>query len=143
MALTGDLVLTRRGGAVNRNEFGYPVAAGEVVYRGGLVGLNAAGNIQRIQTTANGGVVVLLGLSDRTLDNTQSAIPSATLVVPSKGSWGLSVPNATPSNIGAAVYAVDDGTVTLTQNAAAPFLLQAGVLSGIEAGATFVTISGS
>ncbi len=137
--LTSDALLTRRGGAKVSNEYGYPVAPGEIVYRGGLVGLNSSGQMQRIQTA---GTVVFAGLADRTLDNTASSAASSTLVVANKGTWSLTVPSATVSNINAPVYASDDATLSLTQGSS-PALLQVGVLSGIEGGQTYVTILGS
>lgn len=135
MALTGDIIPNRRGPPASRNEFGYPLAPGELVYRGSLVGLNATGQVQRLQTA---GTVVPLGLSNVNYNNVGSAVVGPT-IVPMKGSWALTVPAANVSEIGAAVYASDDGTYTLTAGS----LLQVGTLVGIENGQTFVQILGT
>jgi hypothetical protein len=135
--LAGDKLYVRRGNEPPNNEFGYAIAAGEKVYRGSLVGLNAAGNVQRVSTA---GTVVFLGLADRQVDNSASAAVGST-IVPMKGTWSVPVPSATPSNIGAPVYCAgtDDQTLTLTQTGS---LLAAGVLAGIENGVTFISIIG-
>lgn len=137
MALTQDTTHIRRGAAANRNEFGYPVAPGEQVYRGSLIALNAAGQAQRIQTA---GSVVFLGLCNQDVNNVGQSAPGAT-VIGQKGGWKLTVPSATFSNIGATVYAVDDGTLSLTNTGGT--LLVAGTLAGIEGGNTYVNLAGS
>jgi hypothetical protein len=134
MALTAGTNVVRRGRSP-AGEFGYPVAPGERVFRNGLVGINASGQMQRIQTA---GCVAFLGVADRDLDNTASSAASGTSVIAQRGIFGLVVPSAAPANINAAVYASDDNTLTLTQNGAAPYLLQAGHLSGIEGGLTYI-----
>ena len=139
MALSADALYTRRGSAKPHNEFGYPVAPGEKIYRGALIGVNASSQIVRLQDSE----VACIGLADRQLDNSTSSAPSAISVVGLKGTWQITVPSAAPANIGAPVYASDDATVTLTQNGAAPFLPQIGTLVGIENGNTFVAIAGS
>ena len=73
-ALTADLNLQRRGPPASGVTFGYPVAAGEKVFKGSIVGVNAAGSLQRPQTA---GTVALVGVSDRNLDNTAGASVSA------------------------------------------------------------------
>ena len=134
-ALTGEVRYDRRGTPA-RNVFGYPVAPGEKVWLGSLVGINASGQMQRIQTS---GTVAFLGLSSQTLDNTASATASSIIVEAGKGTWALPVPSAAPANINAPVYATDDGTLTLSSNA----LGSVGTLVGIEGGRTFVNLIGS
>jgi hypothetical protein len=136
-ALTKDVLVNRRGNARTHNEFAYPVKAGEIVYRGSLVALTGAGAIVRVQTA---GAAVFLGVSDRFLDNTASAAVSVDKVTPQKGTMALTVPSATAANVGAAIYATDDGTVTLTNSGS---LLTVGTLAGIDAGQTYVAIAGS
>jgi hypothetical protein len=93
--------------------------------------------VQRLQTA---GTVVFLGLADRQLDNSASAAASTVSVVGLHGTWNVMVPSAVFTNIGAAVYGVDDGTVTLTQ---ASSELQVGTIAGFDNGQTFVKLSGS
>jgi uncharacterized membrane protein (DUF2068 family) len=135
MALTADAAYQRRG-LPGRNEFGYPVAAGEKVFRGSIIAVNAAGAVVRVQTA---GAVQIIGLADHFLDNSGSASVSTDRVVGLKGTYALTVPSATAANINATVYASDDNTLTLTQGT----LLAAGVLVGIEGGQTFVQMIGS
>ena len=142
MALTADFVPNRRGMEPTRNEFGYPLAPGEVVFRGSIVGLNAAQQIQRVQT---GGTVVLLGLSNINYNNAGAATPGP-IITPMKGTYGLAVPAAAAANINAPVYATDDSTLTLSSNSGAN--LPIGTLVGIDlaqvgGAATFVNIIGS
>jgi hypothetical protein len=135
MALTADVVLKRRG-PPKGGEYGYYVAPGEKVFRNSLVGLNAAGQMQRIQTS---GTVAFLGLAAMAYDNTASAAASVTPVEALRGIWRLVVPSAIPANLNATVYVVDDNTLTLTQSGS---LLVAGNLDGIEAGFTWVRLLG-
>ena len=137
MALTAGYGPARRGAPPTAGVFGYPVAAGEQIWRGGLLALNAAGSCQRIQTS---GSVVFHGLASKDYNNTaSSAVSPIGAVEGLKGTFALTVPSATVSNIGAAVYATDDNTLTLT----ASTNLQVGTLAGIENGQTYVKLLGS
>lgn len=136
-ALTGDIKLNRRGAESSRNQFGYPVAAGEVVWRNSLIALNSAGNVVRVQTS---GALIFLGVANKQIDNRTNGAVSADRVIGQKGTWQLVVPAATVSNINATVYATDDQTLTLTNSGS---LLTVGTLAGIEAGKTFVSIAGT
>jgi hypothetical protein len=136
MALTADVLYNRRG-QPGRNEFGYPLAPGEIVYRGSLVAVNASGQLQRIQTS---GSVAFVGMADRQLSNVGNASALSTPPVTAlKGTWGIAVPSATAANINATVYATDDNTLTLTAGSN----LAVGSLVGIENGLTYVQFTGS
>lgn len=135
MALTSGIAINRRG-PPSRNEFGYPVAAGEQIWRGSLCAVNAAGSLQRMQTS---GSVAFVGMSEQDFSNVGSATVSAQKIVVRKGTWALTVTGATAANINAPVYASDDGTLTLTAGS----LLQVGTLAGIENGQTYVNLLGS
>lgn len=138
-ALTADALYSRRGQPATSGEFGAGIPAGEKVFRGSLLAWNAAGTLQRIQTSSG---VSFAGMSDRTLDNTAG---SAALTVPPvtamKGTWSLTVPSAVYANIGAPVYATDDGTCTLSSGSGAN--MQIGTLAGIEGGQTYVKLLNS
>ena len=138
-ALTQDIIPLRRGIATTRNEFGYPIAPGEKVFRGSIIGLTAAGYVQRAQTA---GTVVLLGLSSINYDNTGSAV-AGPIVVAMKGTWGLVVPAATAANVQATVYATDDASCTLSSTTGTIANLALGTLAGLDNGLTFVSVQGS
>ena len=135
MALTGNIAPARRGysrGAA----FGYPIAPGEVIYTGGLTGINASGQAQRIQTA---GTVAFIGLAQGGASNVGNSAAGNT-VVGQMDCYRLTVPSATVANIGAPVYATDDNTLTLTKPSAG-FEGVVGYLAGIDSGATWVELS--
>lgn len=137
-ALIAELNLLRRGVPPSGTNFGYPVAAGEKVYKGSIVGVNAAGGLQRPQTA---GTVALVGVADRSLDNTASAAVSTISVEAQRGVYKMPVASASFGNIGGTVYAADDGTLYLTNGGTLGFL-PFGTIVGIEAGATYVKVNG-
>lgn len=135
MALTGNIAPARRGYSRGPS-FGYPAAPGEVVYTGGLTGINAAGQAQRIQTA---GTVGFIGIAEGGVNNAGQTAAGDN-VVGQMDCFKLAVPGATPANIGAAVYATDDNTLTLTKPTTG-FEGVIGYLAGIENGATWVQLS--
>jgi hypothetical protein len=148
MALTKGFNLTRRGAAMGRADFGYPAAPGAVIWRGGIMGLNASGQLQPIQTaagTVNGvamtACVAFAGVAMQDFNNSAVAAPGPA-VVAGRQCYALVVPGATFANIGSAVYATDDATLTLTAPTSG-FEGAIGTLVGIDNGATFVNILGS
>ena len=96
MALSGPISPARRGYS-RGNQFGAPIAPSEVVYTGGLTGLNASGQAQRIQTA---GTVAFLGLAERGINNSATAAAGDT-IVGQLDCYKLAVPGATAANIGA------------------------------------------
>jgi predicted RecA/RadA family phage recombinase len=136
MALTSDQTYPRRGLKASGTEFGYPVAPGETVYRGSLCNVNAAGQLQRLQTASG---VAFVGMAEAQLVNAGNAAASALSVVALKGVFGIPVASATVSNIGASVYASDDGTLTLVSTGNT----LVGTLVGIENGLTYVKLLNS
>ena len=138
MALIAGINLYRRGAAVSRSDFGYPVAPGEQIWRGGIVGVNAAGQLQRIQTA---GCVALAGVADQDYSNVGQA-SAGPAVVGRKGCWALPVTAATVSNIGANVYATDDSACQLGVPGTG-YTAAIGVLVGIDNGQTYVLLAGS
>ncbi len=149
MALSAPIILARRGARSGRTDFGYPVAPGVTVYGGAVVGLNAAGQLQPIQTAAGtvAGIattacVAFAGIAVDTYPNVGVATPSPQPLVAARECYMMNVPGAVFSNIGQPVYAVDDGTLTLTQPTTG-FTGAIGILAGIENGNTFVLITGA
>lgn len=138
MALTSGFAMPRRG-ARRGNSFGYPVAPGEQVWRGGYVCLNASGQIVRPQTS---GAAVPGGICSQDYWNVGNSSPGAQNIELMEGCFPLTVPGATAANIGANVYATDDNTFTLTQPGSG-FEVAIGVLAGIDNGQTYVLLARS
>jgi len=111
MALSANVKLVERFAP---GEFAYPVASGSHVYLGALVALTAANTLVPM---GNANAVAFAGIADVERDNTLGTDTRA--VRCRKGTWAITVPNATPAAIGAPVYAVDDGTVSLANPAVA------------------------
>lgn len=132
VAATADQNLQRRYG----DEFGYPVAAGARVFRDTLVAVTTASVLVPAGTT---GAVAIVGLAEQQVDNrTGTAATTASLrcrhgIFPMPFSGTV----VTPANIGAAVYAVDDTTVSLDSTGGR---LKAGTLAGIEGGRVWVQL---
>lgn len=138
MALTTGFNVTRRGQRFGRADFSYPVAPGEKVFKGGIACVNASGQLVRPQTT---GAVEFAGLATATVDNSGGTAAGPT-VVAARDCYHLAVPSATVSNLNAAVYATDDGTLTLAQPTTG-FTGRIGTLVGIENGQTWVLLEGA
>jgi hypothetical protein len=60
MALSNGTLITRRG-AARGNDYGYPAAPGVKIWRGAHLGINAAGQVQPIQTAGSVSYVVTGG----------------------------------------------------------------------------------
>jgi hypothetical protein len=129
MALTADIKVDERLGG---KRFAYGLKAGVKLYRGSVIAVTSAGLVVR---AGDAGAAAIVGISPSLLDNTAGA-DGAMMVEPRRGVLQLTVPSATPANIGAAVYATDDGTLTLT----ASTNLKLGTLVGFEAGASYVEV---
>ncbi len=114
-------------------EFGYYVGAGFIVYRGSIVAIRADFTIV---PAGSAGALVNVGIAERMQSNLPPTGFTSSLQAPMavrcrRGSWQLPfdvVPVA--ANIGAAVYAIDDQTVSLSSNSGAH--LQCGVLEGFD-----------
>lgn len=87
----------------------YPVAAGAHIYKGGFVGLDANGNARAL--TAGDQAV---GLAYEEKDNTSGADGDVQVRVFSQGDFLHALTGAARTNIGAAVYASADDTLTFT-----------------------------
>ena len=87
----------------------YPVAADAVVYKGGLVGLDSNGN-GRALTAGD----VCVGLAYEEVDNTDGVDGEKHVRVYTLGDFMLALSGAARTDIGKAVYASDDATLTFT-----------------------------
>ena len=90
----------------------YPVEASGHVYKGGFVGLSASGHAQPL---AAGDQCV--GIAVEEADNSSGVDGDKTVRVESFGDFEHALSGAARTNIGAAVYASDDGTLTFTATA--------------------------
>ncbi len=126
--LTSDLVVKER----LSKRFGYGLKAGAKFYRGSVIAVTSAGYAVR---PGDSGAAAIVGISPALIDNS-GGVDGALRVEPRRGILALTVPSATHANIGAAVYATDDATLTLT----ASTNLRLGTLVGIDAGQTFVEV---
>ena len=123
MALSSGIKVLRYGPPAHGG-FGYQVAPGEQVWRGGIVALNTRGYLQRVQT---GGSVVVVGLCSQDYSNVGVGVASADYVQVERGWWALGVPGAVAADINAPVFATDDNTLSLTPAVSA-------VLGGADTG---------
>jgi len=99
--------------------FGGLVAAGEQIWRGGMICWNAGGALQRLQTA---GSVSFAGMASKDYNNTASAVAACSPPMEAlKGVYALTVPNAGFANIEQPVYATDDNTFTLSNALSAAF----------------------
>jgi hypothetical protein len=110
MALTAGITPNRRGAPPTSGIFGGPVAAGEKIWRGGMLGFTITGALQRIQTA---GCVSFAGMASKDYDNTAGSAAASVGMEALKGTFALTVPGATYANLYDPVYATDDGTFTL------------------------------
>ena len=142
MALAADAVILYRQGP-SPNEFSYLVQSGQRVFRGSIVAPCADGTIA--PNGAGTTPEAIVGLAEVYQDQTgvAGAVPSALSqtgrrVRCKRGTFQLPFDVApTAANINAAVYAIDDQTVTLTAGSH----LRAGTLVGFdENGAPWVQI---
>lgn len=137
MALTSGVPDPIRRGPAGPGAFGYPVAPGEKIFRGGIVAVNASGQLVRVQTA---GAVQIVGMASQDYDNSANASASTDLVVAEKGIWRLPVTGGDASHINVAVFATDDASLTITNSGS---LLTAGTIAGIENANTYVKLIGS
>ncbi len=110
MALTANVKIRRRGQPAH-GAFGYYVAASEKVFGGGLVAVNAAGNLVRPQTS---GALRIVGVASRDYDNSASGSVGADLVQVERGWFEFTVAGATATGIDQSVYCTDDNTLTMS-----------------------------
>jgi len=125
MAATTDLSYPQRNG----DAYSFGVLGGVKLFGRAVVGITAtklavpAGHVSAVR---------LMGLAEERVDNTSGADGDVKVHV-KKGTFLIPL-SATPTNIGAAVYASDDNTFTLTAGA----LLQIGTVDAVTAEGTWL-----
>jgi hypothetical protein len=139
MALTSGVQdPIRRGQPPTAGAFGYPIAPGEQIWRGGLLAVNSAGQAQRIQTA---GSLQFIGIADQDYNNTASGV-AGPLIEAKRGTWRLPVSGASFPNLGQNVYASDDNTLSLTNAETGVFAL-GGSDTGTRVPASVTVAAGS
>lgn len=121
MAASDDIQRKKRSG----DSYGYPVLANIKLYQGAMVGITA--NKEAVPA-GHASAVKLVGFAPQRVDNTGGATGDRKTNI-DKGVYQIALAGATVANIGAAVYASDDNTFTLTQST----YLQAGTIYAIDA----------
>ncbi len=107
-ALTNDRDTTVKEGRYTA----YPVKGGSKIYAGGMVCIGADGYVVPAADAAG---LKFVGVARRFTDNSAGASGAVTVEVWRRGCFGLAVSGSMAgSNVGDAVYAVDDQTVSLT-----------------------------
>ena len=132
MVATKDQVLDIR---IGFGRYGYPIDAAVRVFKRTLVGVTAAG-LARPAATA--GVVAIVGMSTHHADN-RDGLANAGKVEVERGLFPIAFDVAPAfADIGKAVYAVDDNTVSLDHSANSR--LRAGTLDAIEDGTPWIRV---
>lgn len=149
MVLTSDAIYLEKRTPANPEFPGF-VATGVRVYRGSLLVRCKDGTFVLPQTKSPAApAVAVVGIADRGVDNTgagglATAVGGSPASWPRKGCFAIPFDTAPDwSSYGKPVYAVDDGTVSLTQTpSGGTARLQVGTFAGIdEAGNAFTLIS--
>ncbi len=123
----------RRDGAL----IAYPVAAGGHIFKGGLVAVAASGYAVPAADAAG---LTFVGVAYEEGDNRGGAAGARTVRVLKSGVYTYPKAGASPTDMGKAVFVVDDGTVS---TAATGSTVAAGVVVGVpDAGHVCVRIDG-
>ncbi len=132
-ALTQGYDARRRDGAL----IAYPVAAGGHIFKGGLVAVAASGYAVPAADAAG---LTFVGVAYEEGDNRSGAAGARTVRVLKTGVFTYAKVAASPTDMGKAVFVVDDATVS---TAATGTVLAAGIVAGVpDAGHVCVRIDG-
>lgn len=127
MAATKDIEAPERPGS----SYGYPVLAGERIFGRSIVAVTAALAAVPAQ---HADAVAIVGLAEERFDNRDGATGDV-MARALRGVRRFPVTGADAGDIGATVYALDDGTLQLT-NAGGE--LAAGIIDGVDADGVWV-----
>lgn len=108
-ALTANYDAERKDGVL----VGYKVAAGVVIFKGAMVGLNAAGYAVPAADAAD---LVFVGVAYDQCNNTSGGAGDKTVRVWKDGSFKFARAAAVQADLGKTAYVVDDNTVALTSS---------------------------
>lgn len=131
-AATRDLSIPQRM-PVLAHSYGFPVKAGIRIFKSTIVGITA----DKLAVPAGtAGCVALIGLAELNVDN-RDGVDGDQQVTAKKGVFKMPFPAAVPANIGAAVYALDDQTLQLTNGGGE---LKLGTIDAIDAEGVWIKI---
>ncbi len=128
MSATRDLEIPFIAGT----RFGYPVKAGVRFFGRALVALTATGLAVPAGTA---GAVAIVGIAELHVDNRDGA-DGDQLVSAMRDTRGFEF-EATPADIGKAIYAIDDATISLDDTGGK---LKVGTIAGLGDGRTWVSV---
>lgn len=131
VAATKDNRRTARTG----DGYGYQVPDGTLIHGGTIVAVTAALDAL---PAGSANTVAIVGLCEQRIDTRETAAVEANgqTVRALRGVFLFPVAGATAANIGDPVFAIDDATLSLDDNAGAR--LKAGVIDGIDATGVWV-----
>jgi hypothetical protein len=107
MALSANAEVQRKDGEI----LSAPMVAADIMYKGGLMKLNAAGNLEPCSAEAG---AVFAGVGYEKVDNSAGLAGAVNGRVFRKGEFLLTGSGFSLTDVGQAVYATDDATITKT-----------------------------
>ena len=107
-ALTAPKVVSSKGANAVVD---HPVVASDIIYKGAICMINAAGNIAPAVATAGS---FLAGIAVETMDNSAGSAGDLNARVYTEGLFALTIAGAALTDVGTIVYATDDQLVTVT-----------------------------
>lgn len=138
-ALTTYRDTKRMGDDVHPTIYSYPIADNVKIFKGSMVGINAAGQAIPASTSA----VKVVGIAEASIDNTILGHVAAMFDVPVRAGTfklvnGAGVDALTVADLGNPCYALDDQTLNRTSaNGTRPY---AGIVKKVEASGVYVQI---
>ena len=123
--LTKDVTRVYELGDINE----LPVAAGELIYQGAVIGYNSSGYVRNLNNTDN-----FAGFAEDHIDNSTGLDGAKRIRIRKRGSILLEITGITLTDLGRAVYATNNNNFTLSPTNA----VYVGQISKIEASGTAV-----
>ncbi len=102
--LTKDVSRVYELGDINE----LPVAAGELIYQGAVIGYNSSGYVRNLTISDN-----FAGFAEDNIDNSTGGDGAKKIRIRKKGSIILEIPNLVLTDLGRPVYATNNNSFTL------------------------------
>jgi len=103
--LTKDVTRVYELGDINE----LPVAAGELIYQGAVIGYNSSGYVRNLNNTDN-----FAGFAEDHIDNSTGLDGAKRIRIRKRGSILLEITGITLTDLGRAVYATNNNSFTLS-----------------------------
>ena len=103
--LTKDVTRVYELGDINE----LPVAAGELIYQGAVIGYNSSGYVRNLNVTDN-----FAGFAEDHIDNSTGLDGAKRIRIRKRGSILLEITGITLTDLGRAVYATNNNSFTLS-----------------------------